>query len=149
MSSNFLHELFAASNIRCAKQFNVQSGRDALAAYVTRQMDERHWSTYDVVRESGGLIKSNSTVWNIANGVGTEVKEKTLKGLANAFRVSVEELRAIMEGQSLDKNGFEKSEFALMYEDVNKLTPQQKRDFRIAWEMAKDALRRIKQESKK
>jgi transcriptional regulator with XRE-family HTH domain len=126
----------------------VTSEREALAVFVNREMKKRNWSTYDVVRESGGLIKSNSTVWNISQGIGREVKEKTLKGLSQAFKVSVDELRAIMSGH-LEKNGFHESEFALMYKDVQNLNPKQKRDFRIAWEMAKDALRRIKEEGDK
>lgn len=144
-----MRESFAISDIRRAKQFNVRDEREALADFVNRQMNERRWSTYDVVRESGGLIKSNSTIWNIANGVGTEIKEKTLKGLARAFKVSVSEIRAIMEGQSLNKSGFKESDFALMYAEVSKLTPQQKRDFKVYWDIAKDGLNRIKQEGRK
>lgn len=50
---------------------------------------------------------------------------------------------------NISPEGFDESEFAMMYEDVAKLTPQQKRDFRVYWDIAKDGLRRIKEEGGK
>lgn len=87
MSSNYLRELFVTSNIRCDKWIVVRNGQEALAKFVRQEMESRNWSTYDIVRESGGLIKSNSTAWNVLNSRGKEVKDKTLRGLAKAFKV--------------------------------------------------------------
>ncbi len=87
MSSNYLRELFDTSNIRCDKWIIVRNGQEALAEFVRQEMESRNWSTYDIVRESGGLIKSNSTAWNVLNSRGKEVKDKTLRGLAKAFNV--------------------------------------------------------------
>ncbi len=101
MSSIILRELFDTTNIHCDKWFVVRNGQEALAAYVREEMDARNWSTYDVVRESGGLITSNSTVWNVVNKRGKEVKDKTLRGLAKAFQVPPEKVFDIY----LSRNG--------------------------------------------
>ena len=88
MSSNNLRTTFDAANMQHGKYRIVRNGREALAEFVREQMISRNWSTYDVVRESGGLITSNSTVWNVLNLRVKDVKEATLKGLAKAFKVS-------------------------------------------------------------
>ena len=61
-------------------------------------MDSRNWSTYVVVRESGGFIKSNSTVWNVLNCRGKEIKDQTLRGFARAFKVPEKQLFDIYLG---------------------------------------------------
>jgi transcriptional regulator with XRE-family HTH domain len=88
MSSSILRTTFDEANMQHGKYRIVRNGREALAELVRGQMASRNWSTYDVVRESGGLITSNSTVWNILNLRVKDVKEATLKGLAKAFKVS-------------------------------------------------------------
>lgn len=88
MSSNNLRTTFDAPNMQHGKYRIVRNGREALAELVRGQMASRNWSTYDVVRESSGLITSNSTVWNILNLRVKDVKEATLKGLAKALKVS-------------------------------------------------------------
>jgi transcriptional regulator with XRE-family HTH domain len=100
MSSNNLRELFDTTNIHCDKRFIVRNGQEALANFVRQEMEGRNWSTYDVVRESGGLISSNSTVWNVLNERGKEVKDKTLRGLAKAFGVSDDRVFDIYLGKS-------------------------------------------------
>ena len=100
MSSNILRELFNTVNIQCDRRFIVRNGQDALAAFIRQEMDDRNWSTYDVVRESGGLITSNSTVWNVLNRRGKEVKDKTIRGLAKAFKADADKVFDIYRGKS-------------------------------------------------
>lgn len=103
MSSNLLHELFATSNIRRDKWIIVRNGQEALASFVRQEMDSRNWSTYDIVRESGGLIKSNSTAWNVLNRRGKEIKDQTLRGLAKAFKVPEKQIFDIYLGIPKDR----------------------------------------------
>lgn len=103
MSSTLLHELFDTSNIRHDKCFIVRNGQEALSDFVRLEMESRNWSTYDIVRESAGLIKSNSTAWNVLNCRGKEVKDKTLRGLARAFKVPEKQLFDIYLGNSKER----------------------------------------------
>ena len=126
-----MHKIFDPSNIQHAKQGNVQNERAELAEFVKRQMEERNWSTYDVVRESGGLITSNSTVWNVLNQRVKDVKEKTLQGLAKAFKVSEEEVFNAYRGKTAvaGSDEAEKEEIERLYFRRRKLTPKRKAEF--------------------
>jgi transcriptional regulator with XRE-family HTH domain len=142
------HEFFAAPNVRNGKRFVVSTEHESLSDYLRRVIKEKNLRYRQISERSGGGV-SPSTISDIISGRTKEIKSGTISALAKGIGVPEEEVFAVVRGRSIDKNGFEESEFALMYDDVSKLTPQQRRDFKIAWEMAKDALRRIKRESNK
>lgn len=81
----------------------VQTGREALAAWVRRQMTlgDRGWSTHEVARraKAGGHTLSNGTVQSVLSeskkGI---VSEPTLRALACAFGVDESEVFAIYYG---------------------------------------------------
>ncbi len=104
MSSNLLHVLFNTQNIHCAKQFGVNTGREAIAAWLTGMMNSREWSTYDVAKRSGSFKLANGTVWNVQNCRIKDVRENTLRGLAKAFDVPPAEVFAIYRGKPEEMN---------------------------------------------
>ena len=130
--------------IRYGKQFVVTTEHETLADYLRRVIKEKNLRYRQIAERSGGGV-SPSTISDIISGRTKEIKSGTIAAIAKGIGVPEEEVFAVVRGHSTDKNGFSESEFALMYGDVEKLTPQQKRDFKIAWDMAKDALRRIKE----
>jgi transcriptional regulator with XRE-family HTH domain len=65
----------------------VRTGRAALAEYVLKEIAERSWSYSEVVRRSGGHIKSANTLTNLVNGNVQTVSEETVHGLSVAFNV--------------------------------------------------------------
>lgn len=133
-------------HIQFAKQLNVQSGREELADYVRRQMGERNWSTYDVVRNSGGLITSNGTIWNVINLRIKDIKEKTLRGLAKAFNVPETELFEIYYGKKAGEEGFaDDQEIAALFYEYKELTDEDKGELRTVMEMVRQEIRRRKQ----
>lgn len=138
-------------NIHSAKQFDVQNGRQALADYVRRLMEERNWSTYDVVRESGGLITSNGTVWNVVNLRVKDIKEKTLRGLAKAFKVPEIEVFEVYYGKKrVGEDELEDDEevAALFYKYKN-LTEEDKKEIRRLISIVDREIDRLEEEKKK
>jgi transcriptional regulator with XRE-family HTH domain len=87
MSSNNLHESSNTLDVQCVTCFVVRSGREAVAGYVEQELAGRGWSYGEVVRRSGGYIRSASTLVNVVNGNVQKVSEDTLLGLATAFKV--------------------------------------------------------------
>jgi transcriptional regulator with XRE-family HTH domain len=145
--SSKLKDISGGRYIRVSGMNNGRIPKEDLADYVKRARHENGLSQRDVEAKSSGGI-SKGYIGQIENRevLGLSVTPQKLRALAKGLGVSEDEIFAVARGKSLDQNGFRESEFALMYEDVQKLTPQQKRDFKIAWEMAKDALRRIKED---
>lgn len=118
-----------------------------LADFVKRIREEKDLSQQDVENNCNGEI-SKGYVGQIETRVvlGTSITLGKLMALARGLGVPVEMVLDVARGKTAkDTQEFEESEFALMYSEVEKLTPQQKRDFKIAFDMAKDALRRIKE----
>lgn len=118
MSSIILLELFDIMDIQCSKRFIVPTGREVLAEFVRLQMEERNWSTYNVVERSGGLITSNSTVWNVVNLRVKNVTERVLRGFAKAFEVPPEKVFDIYHGRKPPKpeTGARFTELALKFD---------------------------------
>lgn len=121
---------------------------ETLADYVRRIRLEKDLSLLDVYRQSGRRI-AGSYVSRIENGLAKNPSPEKLVALAKGLGVSEDELFAIARGKSLTDEEFEKSDFALVHAKVSKFTTQQKRDFNIAWEMAKGVVERLEREGKK
>lgn len=102
MSSSFLHEISKALHVQRVTRFVVQSGREAVADLIGQKISELGWSYGEIVRRSGGHIKSASTLVNIVNGNVQRVSEETLLGLAHAFKVSEEHIFNLYRGKALE-----------------------------------------------
>jgi len=139
-----IHRTFTPLNIQFAKYPVVQNGREALAEFVRLQMEERNWSTYDVVRESSGLITSNGTVWNVVNLRVKDVKEKTLRGIAKAFKVPDTEVFEIYYGKKqLTSDDLEDDEsIAALFYEYKELTEEDKQELRTTMEIVRQEIRR-------
>jgi transcriptional regulator with XRE-family HTH domain len=144
LSTLLRNKLFPSSNIPHGKHFVAMKGNGSLADYVERVRLEKKMSYGDVANASKGGI-GRTHVYRIAKGEVKRPSLEMLKGLAKGLDVPEEELLLIARGNT-SKKEFEKSEFYIMYEDFEKLTAQQKRDFMVYFNMAKDGLRRVKGE---
>lgn len=138
-------------NIHSAKQFDVQNGREALAEYVRRLMEERNWSTYDVVRESGGLITSNGTVWNVVNLRVKDVKERTLRGLAKAFKLPEPNIFEVYYGKKRfgEADLEDDEEVAALFYKYKNLTEEDKKEIRRLISVVDREIDRMEEEKKK
>jgi transcriptional regulator with XRE-family HTH domain len=102
MSSSILHESSSTLYVQHVTRFVVQTGREAVAALISKKVTDLGWSYGEIVRRSGGHIKSASTLVNIVNGNVQRVSEETLLGLAHAFTVSDEYIFNLYRGKSLE-----------------------------------------------
>lgn len=133
------------TNVKC---FAVNKERtETLGEYVKRVRAEKGLSLTDVQKRSGNQI-ANSYVSRIENGIADAhgVTPKKLQALAKGLGVSEDEIFAVARGKSLDKAEAVDADMALFASRVKKLTPQQKRDFQIAWRMANELLDRLERE---
>lgn len=123
--------------------------RETLAEFVKRVRLEKGLSLTDVQNQSGGRI-ANSYVSRIENGVADSdgVTPKKLQALAKGLGVSEDEIFAVARGRPLDDTEIVDAEMALYASRVKKLTPQQRRDFQVAWKMAKDLIDRMERENR-
>jgi transcriptional regulator with XRE-family HTH domain len=99
-SSNSLHETGNQLHVQCVRHFVVHTGRDALAEWEEAERKERGWSFGEIVRRSGGYIKSASTLTNLVGGHVAKVSEDTLRGLAKAFNFDPRVVYSIYYGAS-------------------------------------------------
>lgn len=118
---------------------------ESLADYVRRVRQEKGLSTLDVERNSGNQI-TDGYVSQIENSYVKNVSPKKLQALAKGLGVSEEEIFAVARGKSLNEAEAVDAEMAHFASRVKKLTPQQRRDFEIAWRMANDLLDRLEKE---
>jgi transcriptional regulator with XRE-family HTH domain len=122
---------------------------DDLPDFVKRVREEKKLSLLDVERDSArrGNKIAGSYVSRIENRIVDPkgVSTKKLQALALGLDVPEEQVFGRARGQKANGNvDFEKSEYSQMWADAQGLTPQQKRDWSIAWQMAKDMMQRIK-----
>jgi transcriptional regulator with XRE-family HTH domain len=134
-----------------------EAPEETLGQLIKREREKRGWSQRDLAGKAG---VSNNFISQLEKNYSPSAKDKVARPtiekidrVANALGLSIAKLRMLaaktagyLSPQNSKPDGFDESEFALMYQDVAKLTAQQKRDFKIAWDMARDALRRIKGE---
>lgn len=147
MSSTIVHAYFSIESVLFSKQSVVNRERETLADYVRRVREEKELSLNQVRVRSGYQI-ANSYISRIENGEVTNVGLDKLRSLAKGLNVSEEEIFAVARGKSLNEIESVDAEMALFASRVKKLTPQQKRDFKVAWQMANDLLDRLEKEAK-
>lgn len=148
MSSTKVHAYFSLENVLSSKQAFVARERETLANYVRRVREEKGLSLNQVRIRSGYQI-ANSYISRIENGEVTNVGLEKLRSLAKGLSVSEEEIFAVARGKSLNDIESVDAEMALFASRVKKLTPQQKRDFKIAWQMANDLLDKLEREAQR
>ena len=127
--------------------------KESFGQWLVAKRKEKGWSQRELARRAG---ISNNYISALEKDFSPSAKSQKARprldkvdAIGRALELSVAEARraaGYLPEEELSADGFEKSEFALLYSEVEKLTPQQKRDFKIAWEMAKDALKRIKKD---
>jgi transcriptional regulator with XRE-family HTH domain len=100
MSSTYLHEFGSTLHMQRATHFVVRIGREAVADFISQKVAELGWSYGEIVRRSGGHIKSASTLVNIVNGNVQRVSEETLLGLAHAFKITDDFILNLYRGKS-------------------------------------------------
>jgi transcriptional regulator with XRE-family HTH domain len=132
-------------HIPCDKRFVVGKERETLAEYVKRVRAGKGYSLAEVSRRSGHQI-ANSHISRIENGYSTNITSEKLSALAKGLGVPEEEIFAVARGKSLTGTEVMNAEMAHFASRVQKLTPQQKRDFQIAWRMANELLDRLEEE---
>lgn len=123
----------------------MNSRREDLADYVRRLRTEKGLSTADVEKNSRFTI-TDGYVSRIENRYVKNVSPEKLKALALGLGVSEDEIFAVARGKSLNNEEAVDAEMAHFASRVKKLTPQQRRDFEIAWRMANDLLDRLEKE---
>jgi transcriptional regulator with XRE-family HTH domain len=145
-------KIFAAANTSIAlpnvcygKHPVVKGEQETLADYVRRVIRDKDLSYRKVADASGGKI-SPTTISDVINGQIGDIKTQTLKALAKGLGVPEDEIFAVARGKSLDASEAIDAEMALFASRVKKLTPQQKRDFHVAWRMANELLDRLERE---
>lgn len=147
MSSTKMHAIFSLENVLFSKQSFVNRERETLADYVRRVREEKDLSLNQVRVRSGYQI-ANSYISRIENGEVTNVGLDKLRSLAKGLGVTEEEIFAVARGKTLNDIESVDAEMALFASRVKKLTPQQRRDFKVAWQMANDLLDRLEKEAK-
>lgn len=147
MSIPLRNDLSLNVNVTHGKCFVVgkEQKQESLAEYVQRVRNEKNLSLMDVSRRSGGLI-ANAHISRIENGWVKSVGVEKLKALAKGLGVPEEEVFAAARGARLSEGEEVDADMALFASRVKKLTPQQRRDFEIAWRMANDLLDRLEKE---
>lgn len=152
--STVINKMLSTANVNWSKQAVVRNQQKGLAEFVREVMREKGLTYREVSRRSGyvgpgseGL--SHTTVFDIVNERTNNIKRDTLRALAKGLGEPEERLVSIVYGTPRDRDGFDESEFALMYSRVRKLTAQQKRDFRVAWDMAKAHLEKLERGGQK
>jgi len=118
---------------------------ETLPDYVRRIRIEKRLSTVDVEKQSGNRI-SDSYVTRIENGYVKNVSPEKLQALAKGLGVTEDEIFAVVRGKSLDEVESIDAEMMMLASRVKRLTPQQRRDFRVAWQMANDLLDKLEHE---
>lgn len=130
--------------------------QETFGQVIRRAREAKGWSQRTLAEKAG---VSNNAISQWEKDYSPSAKSKRARPsiekidkVAKALGLSPVKLRALAAETAgyLTNNSrpvdFDESEFALMYEDVAKLTTQQKRDFKVYWEIAKEGLLRIKQE---
>lgn len=120
---------------------------ESLSDFVRRVRNEKGYSLDKVQQLSLNSINA-SYVSRIENGqvLQESITAKKLRALAKGLGVSEEEVFAVARGKSLEESEKVDADMALFASRVKKLTPQQKRDFQIAWRMANELLDRLERE---
>jgi transcriptional regulator with XRE-family HTH domain len=119
---------------------------ETLPDYVRRVRTEKRLSTVDVERQSGNRI-SDSYVTRIENGYVKNVSPEKLKALAKGLGVSEDEIFAVARGKSpAEEPDYKNWKFASLFDDAQKLTPEQMKEFEHLMEITRREVQRMLQE---
>jgi transcriptional regulator with XRE-family HTH domain len=122
---------------------------ETLAEFVRRIRNEKRLSLNDVQRQSGNQI-ANSYVSRIENGIVKNVTPEKLKALAKGLQISEEEIFAVVRGKSpADDPDYKNWKFASLFDDAQKLTPEQMKEFEHLMEITRREVQRMLQEHAK
>ncbi len=128
-----------------SKDKESEAPKEDLADYVKRIRREKGLSLNEVVRRSNGGI-SNGYISQIENRYYINPTRDKLIALARGLGVTEDEIFAVARGKSLNDAEAVDAEMAHFASRVKRLTPQQRRDFEVAWRMANDLLDRLERE---
>lgn len=136
--------IFRDENVNC-RAVNMQR-QETLAEFVKRVRNEKRLSLNDVQRQSGNQI-ANSYVSRIENGIVTNVTPEKLKALAKGLHISEEEIFAVVRGKTpSDDPDYKNWKFASLFDDAQKLTPEQMKQFETLMEVTRREVQRMLQE---
>lgn len=136
---------------------NVENGRysvvnrkqaEPLADFVKRVRFEKRLSLKDVERNSHRQIAA-SYVSKIENGYANAdgITPKKLEALAQGLGVSEKEIFDVARGKtSEDDPDYKNWKFASLFDDAQKLTPEQMREFEHLMEITRREVQRMLQE---
>lgn len=120
--------------------------KEDLADYVRRIRQEKGLSVQEVENTArrAGLKISRSYVSQIENRYILSVTAAKLQALAKGLGVSEDEIFAVARGRSpADDADYKNWKFASLFDDAQKLTPEQMRDFEVLMEMARREVQRM------
>jgi len=144
--SSLSYKRLVAPNVKCSKQNVVSAQLQALSEFVRATMNEKGLNFRQVAERSGGLV-SHTTVFDVVNLRSKDVKASTLRGLAKGLGVPEEEVFAVAQGNSPTNNPEYKNwRYAALFDDAQKLTPEQMTKFETIMEIARREVERMLQE---
>lgn len=126
----------------------MQQKPETLAEYLTRLMEEKNLSGYDIERITKKGI-TQSYVNRLKNGDNTNPSIDAIKALAKGLSVPEEQLSAIALGYKLSDDDIERIELDAMYRKRKKLSPKRKDEFRNILQMVDRELDRLYEEELK
>ena len=90
------------------------------------------------------MITSNGTVWNVVNLRVKDIKEKTLRGLAKAFKVPETEVFEVYYGSKKigESDLADDEQIAALFYEYKGLTDEDKEELRTVFEMVRTEIRR-------
>lgn len=150
MSSKFFSVLTknaAALTGKYSKQNGVSTERESFADYLRRLISEKNLRYRQVAERSGGLI-SHAAISDIISGKTREVKASTITALAKGLGVTEEEVFAAYSGKKpvTDSPEYKNWRYAALFDDSQKLTPEQMTKFETIMEIARREVERMLQE---
>jgi hypothetical protein len=126
--SSTLYESLNPIDINSVRYRIVRLLKKELAEYVKRRMIELNRSYQGVADSSKGKL-SHGTVFNIANERVKEIKETSLRGLADGLEISFSELARIAYGEQYQSSEeYKGSRFAELAEAFEKLPESDKKE---------------------
>lgn len=123
--------------------------REDLADYVRRIRQEKGLSVQEVENTArrAGLKISRSYVSQIENRYILSVTSAKLQALAKGLGVTEDEIFAVARGKSpADEPDYKNWKFASLFDDAQKLTPEQMKEFEHLMEITRREVQRMLQE---
>jgi transcriptional regulator with XRE-family HTH domain len=120
--------------------------KETLSEYVRRVMREKKLTFKDVEERSRNTVKIG-TVSDIVQERTTNPTVSTLKALAKGLGQPEPEVFAVARGESLTEDPeYRRWKYASLFDDSNKLTPEQMRRFETIMDIARREVTRMLEE---